>query len=190
MKVFISGGCKNGKSFYAQHYALQLVKKQKTGFLYYIATMKPVDREDDDRIARHRLERAGLGFSTIERYLDIEKILDICEHHSSFLLDSLTALLANEMFLADGRVNEHAANKISGELLRVMDAVNNIVIVSDYIYGDGLVYDPLTEKYRRSLAYIDRSAAANSDIVLEIAYTNAIVHKGGEIFGRLYEKIS
>ena len=186
MKIFISGGCKNGKSSYAQHYAKHLAKEQP---LYYIATMKPVDREDEDRIARHRLERAGLGFSTIEQYLDIEKITDKCGSGASILLDSLTALLANEMFLESGVINENAAQKISDELLQVMAKIRNTVIVSDYIYGDGPVYDSLTEKYRKSLAEIDRRAAANSDIVLEIAYTNVIVHKGRELFGVSNEKI-
>ena len=187
MNIFISGGCKNGKSFYAQHYAQHLAKKQKIGGLYYIATMKPVDEEDKERIVRHRSERNGLGFKTIEQYTDIEKILDKCEYNSSFLLDSLTALLANEMFPADGSVNEHAAEKISGGLLKVMDNTNNIVIVSDYIYGDGRLYDPLTEKYRKALAEIDYGAAKKSDIVLEIVFTNVIIHKGKELFGELYE---
>ena len=184
MKIFISGGCKNGKSFYAQH----LAKTQGKGSLYYIATMKPVDAEDNQRIARHRHEREGWGFTTIEQPVDIEKILEKCgpdknRPDASFLLDSLTALLANEMFLADGSVNEQAADKIAGGLLQIMEEIKNIVIVSDYIYSDALVYDPLTEQYRKSLAKIDSAVAGNCDTVLEIAYTNVIVHKG------VYEKI-
>ena len=62
MRIFISGGCKNGKSYYAQH----LAKAQQTNFLYYIATMQPVDSEDDERIIRHKQERDDWGFTTIE----------------------------------------------------------------------------------------------------------------------------
>ena len=189
MRIFISGGCKNGKSYYAQ----RLAKIQHTDTLYYIATMKSVDKEDDERIARHRQDREGWGFITIEQPRDIEKILDKCVHNASFLLDSLTALLANEMFLPDAsfdkHINEHAGEKISHGLRRITDAIENIVIVSDYIYGEGHIYDSLTEKYRKSLAQIDRIVAENSDIVLEIAYTNVIVHKGHEVFGELCEKI-
>ena len=54
MSVFISGGCKNGKSFYAQRIA-----KAGGAPLYYIATMIPHDEEDLARIRRHRDERAG-----------------------------------------------------------------------------------------------------------------------------------
>jgi adenosylcobinamide kinase/adenosylcobinamide-phosphate guanylyltransferase len=146
--------------------------------------MKPVDCEDDERIARHRREREGWGFQTVEQPIDIEKILDKCDHGSSFLLDSLTALLANEMFLPES-VNENAAAKVTDGLRLVTNAIKNIVIVSDFIYSDAQVYDQLTEKYRESLAKIDKAAAAHCDIVLEIAYTNVIIHKGK----KHYEKI-
>jgi len=181
MIIFISGGCKNGKSFYAQY----LAKAQKTDSLYYVATMKPADSEDEERIIRHRNERSGWGFITVEQQTDIECILAKCENGSSFLLDSLTALLANEMFLPDGGLNENAAEKISHGLQLITNKIKNIVIVSDYIYGDGNKYDPVTVNYMKSLAQIDRIAAMNSDIVLEIVFSGVIVHKGRDLYGKL-----
>ena len=191
MKIFISGGCKNGKSYYAQRLAKgqHSANTRGQGSLYYIATMKPVDAEDNERILRHRCEREGWGFTTIEQPVNIEKILDTCGHSHSFLLDSLTALLANEMFLSDGSVNEHAARKIADGLVQITANIRDIVIVSDYIYSDANVYDSLTEKYKKSLAEIDRTAAEHCDVVLEAAYTNVIAHKGREMFKALYEKI-
>ena len=191
MKIFISGGCKNGKSFYAQHLvkAQHLANAREQGSLYYIATMKPVDAEDDERILKHRREREDWGFCTIEQPVDIEKILDSCCHNGSFLLDSLTALLANEMFLSDGRINEHTVQKITDGLLQITGKVNNIVIVSDYIYSDAFLYDSLTEKYRKSLAEIDHVAAESCDVVLEAAFTSVIIHKGKKMFGEIYAKI-
>jgi len=183
MKVFISGGCKNGKSYYAQRLA-----RAAGAPLYYIATMRPVDDEDDERIARHRDERDGWGFITVEQPACIESVLDKCDISGSFLLDSLTALLANEMFAEDGRVDENAVERILNGLGSVLDRINNIVIVSDYIYSDAIVYDPLTEMYRKSLAALDRKAAKQSDVVIEVAYTGAVFHKGKEFFEELYEK--
>ena len=193
MKIFISGGCKNGKSHYAQQLALAQRQKTRAGLLYYIATMKAADSEDEARIARHRRDREGFRFITIEQPVDIDTILDKCDPGHSFLLDSLTALLANEMFPPEGApsgyVNEKAADKIISALRRVTDNINDIVIVSDYIYSDALLYDPLTEEYRKSLALIDRAAAGCCDVVLEAAFSNLIIHRGKEIFGGLYEKI-
>jgi adenosylcobinamide kinase/adenosylcobinamide-phosphate guanylyltransferase len=70
-------------------------------------------------------------------------------------------------------------------LRQLTNAIENIVIVSDFIYSDAQAYDQLTEKYRASLAKIDRAAATHCDIVLEIVYTNIIIHKGK----KHYEKI-
>ena len=185
MRIFISGGCKNGKSYCAQ----RIAKAQQKDLLYYIATMRSVDTEDDERIMRHRRERRGWEFLTIEQPDNIENILKKCGCGGSFLLDSLTALLANEMFLPDGTVNENAAKKITDGLSQIAANIKNIVIVSDYIYSDAFIYDELTEKYRRSLAEIDCVAIKNCDVALEVAYTNVIIHKGKEIFGEIYEKI-
>ncbi|MCL2405941.1 MAG: bifunctional adenosylcobinamide kinase/adenosylcobinamide-phosphate guanylyltransferase [Defluviitaleaceae bacterium] len=177
MRIFISGGCKNGKSTYAQ----KLAKHQHNSPLYYVATMSSVDSEDDERIIRHKQERAGWGFLTIEQPRNIIEILDKCDPSGSFLLDSLTALLANEMFTPSGKVDEHASERIAYQLSDVLHKIQNIVIVSDYIYSDAMLYDPLTEAYRKSLAYLDRLAAKCCDVVLEAAYTQIIVHKGDHI---------
>jgi adenosylcobinamide kinase/adenosylcobinamide-phosphate guanylyltransferase len=186
MRIFISGGCKNGKSFYAQH----LAKAQQTGALYYAATMKSADTEDDERIVRHRQERDGWGFTTVEQPKNIEELLVSCDTGGSFLFDSLTALLANEMFLPDGSVNEQAAGKIADGLVQVLNAVENIVIVSDYLYSDAMLYEPLTELYRKSLARLDCVAAQHCDAVLEVAYTNVIQHKGGEAFREMAQRLN
>ena len=60
MNVFISGGCKNGKSHFAQREA----KRQADACgrpLYYVATMIPADDEDRERIKRHIADRGRLG---------------------------------------------------------------------------------------------------------------------------------
>ena len=175
MRVFISGGCKNGKSTYAQ----KIAKKQALcGKLYYIATMIPSDHEDDERIIRHQQEREGWGFITIEQPRNIEGILSTYDPGGSFLLDSLTALLANEMFTKSGSHDKTACERVSAGLARVLGQIKNIVVVSDYIYSDAFLYDPLTEAYRKSLAALDRLAAEKCDTVLEAAYSQITLHKG------------
>lgn len=176
MKMFISGGCKNGKSTYAQ----RIAKKQcrYTNPLYYIATMSATDDEDSQRIKNHQQEREGWGFITVEQPKSIEDILYKCDCDGSFLLDSLTALLANEMFGASGKLDNNACDRIATGLLHILDKIEDIVIVSDYIYSDADLFDPLTEMYRKSLATLDKIAAQHCDIVLEAAYTQIITHKG------------
>ena len=175
MKTFISGGCKNGKSYHAQWLAKQM---QNGRPLYYVATMRSADREDSERILRHQAERDGWGFITVEQWQNIENILQTCDTGGAFLLDSLTALLANEMFTPDGTFHENACEKIVCGLAKILSRINNIVIVSDHIYSDAQLYDPLTEQYRKSLADLDRLAAGLCDAVLEVCHTHVIIHKG------------
>jgi adenosylcobinamide kinase/adenosylcobinamide-phosphate guanylyltransferase len=202
MRIFISGGCKNGKSYYAQRLSQAQACSGKaqaySGTLYYIATMRPCDAEDAERIARHRRERYGWGFTTIEQPVRIENILHHCDHSGSFLLDSLTALLSNEMFPANSpkgagcpheRAEQEVVAQVKKGVLTLLRTLDNIVLVSDYIYSDAWSYDPITEAYRKALAEIDCAAAQGCDVVLEVAYTHVIVHKGKEVFDTLHAKL-
>lgn len=172
MSTFISGGCKNGKSYYAQR-----VAKQSGTPLYYIATMIPHDSEDDARIDRHRREREGWGFETLECGANILDCLKLADPNGSFLLDSVTALLSNEMFAPDG-FHPDAAEKVAAELCEFARRAPNTVFVSDYIYSDAALYDDWTEVYRRGLALIDRALAGACDCVLEAVAGQIICYKG------------
>ena len=97
MNYFLSGGAKNGKSSLAQ----EIVCAQ-SGPRYYLATMIPHDDEDRLRIQRHLDNRAGMGFQTVECGTDILSSLSRMEPDGAVLLDSVTALLSNEMFRASG----------------------------------------------------------------------------------------
>ena len=177
MHIYISGGCKNGKSHYAQRLAKALGRP-----LYYVATMIPVDREDDARIARHVADRAGWGFETIECGRNILSAFDAADPKGSFLLDSVTALLANEMFAPDG-FDPTAPERVAADLEAFLRRSANAVLVSDYIFGDAAIYDEMTEAYVAGLAHIDRRIAAASDVLLEVSAGRVICHKGdvGEV---------
>lgn len=172
MSTYISGGCKNGKSYYAQKVA------QAAGSpMYYVATMIPRDEEDLARIRRHRDERAGWGFETLECGRDILACLDGADVRGSFLLDSVTALLSNEMFSPDG-IDLDAPDRIAAALVEFVRRAPNTVLVSDFIFSDAMLYDEWTEAYRRGLAAIDRRVAAVCDNMIEVASGQFIVHKG------------
>ena len=176
MNYFISGGCKNGKSYYAQQVAQNMARELNVP-LYYLATMIPVDDEDRARIRRHLDERDGWGFETIEQGLNICDCLtgttvtgQAVDPNGVFLLDSVTALLMNEMFKLDGTVDLDAADRLSTELTEFASRTGNTVFVSDYIYSDACLYEELTEKYRQGLAMLDRTLAKQCDQVIEVAY--------------------
>ena len=177
MIIFISGGAKNGKSSLAQELALTLARGGKH---YYVATMIPVDQEDRDRIRRHVADRDGLGFETLECGRNLCACLEGADRNASFLLDSTTALLMNELFRPERNyeMDMDAPARCREEVLRFVQSVANVVVVSDYIYSDAQRYDEVTETYRRGLADMDRAVAAVSDTVIEVSAGQVIVHKG------------
>ena len=156
MTVFITGGCKNGKSTFALQCALSLSERRPR---YYVATMEP-------------------PFVTLEQGRNLPVCLEQADHSGVFLLDSVTALLANEMFPTNAQPDETATERIAADLGTFLGAVEHAVVVSDYLYGDGIAYDPVTERYRRGLAYLDRFLAERCDCVVEICLGRPVAHKG------------
>ena len=177
MTYLISGGAKNGKSTLAQNLAVKLAQG---GTHYYIATMIPVDEEDRERIRLHILDRAGLGFETIECGTHLLDSLEGADLSATFLLDSVTALLMNELFRPENNyeMDLAAAQRCAEELERFASMAGNVVFVSDYIYSDAQRYDEVTQTYRRLLADIDRRLAKVCDTVVEVSAGQYILHKG------------
>ncbi len=178
MTVFITGGVKNGKSSLAQRIALKLADGGKH---YYVATMIPSDEEDRDRIRNHLADRAGMGFETIECGRNILSALDRADPEGTFLLDSVTALLMNELFPdpASCELDLTAGERCARDMEQFISRVKHAVIVSDFIYSDAIRYDEVTETYRRSLAQVDRVLAKHCDTVIEVSGGRLVFHKGG-----------
>lgn len=177
MIVFISGGAKNGKTTLGQDLAIKL---SAGGTHYYVATMIPADDEDRERIRRHIEDRDGMGFETIEVGRGILSCLEKAGSDATFLLDSVTALLLNELFPdpLSCEMDLEAAERCADDVVTFARSVKNAVIISDYIYSDAVRYDEVTETYRRCLAEIDCRIASASDTVIEVSAGNYIIHKG------------
>lgn len=187
MYYLVTGGAGSGKSEYAEELALSLVDKDD--HLYYIATMYPYDDEETKRrIERHRNLRAGRGFVTIERPVEISKVLDeikisggvttkdnsvqdtislsyTCRNLKSsvVLLEDLTNLYANECYQTNGHPHEII------EPLRELSAnVKALIVVTNELYCDGNQYPEETMGFLRELALINRSIAKDADKVFEV----------------------
>jgi adenosylcobinamide kinase / adenosylcobinamide-phosphate guanylyltransferase len=182
MIVLIVGGAKSGKSMLGQHIAKEI--ESINGKLYYVATMKPFDKEDLKRIENHLLERKDWGFETIEQDKNIENILKYIEKEDTLLIDSLTSLVTNEMFIDNNFVLE-VQEKILNEVKLISNKTSNVVIVTDYLFSDSIVYDKYTEAFRRELGKLNREIAEISDVVIECSFNNKIVYKGKDYIGNL-----
>ena len=173
MNILLIGGSKSGKSHLAQELCRAL-----GGPMIYWATMEPTDEEDRERNRRHLLDRDGWGFETLEAARDLPAAFDRLPPRAAVLFDSATALLANEMFRPDGSMDETAGERAAQELLALSRVCGSLVCVCDDLWRDGAVYDPWTETYRRQLAGICRTLAAQFDTVAEITCAVPRLHKG------------
>lgn len=88
--TLILGGARSGKSRFAEGLA-----QAHAGPRTYIATAEPFDDEMRQRIARHRDQRAGDGWSTIEAPLDPAAAIRAAR--GLVLLDCVTVWLGNLM---------------------------------------------------------------------------------------------
>lgn len=177
MIIFIVGGTKSSKSSFGEAFASKLSDKGK---LYYLATMNPYDCEDLKRINEHIENRKEYGFTTIEQKRDLHNILDKFNNEDTVLVDSVTSLATNEMFVGT-EFNEDISLKISDDIKSLTQKVKNIVIVSDYVFSDGIIYDSYTERFKRELGHINCNIAAMADIVVESSFGSLIIHKGEEL---------
>lgn len=138
MKILLVGGSKSGKSGLAQRLCVRLAAGAP---MIYWATMEPVDGEDRARIARHLDERAGWGFSTVECGRALERAA--LPERACVLFDSVTALLANEMF-SGAQPDAAAPERAAQELLALSCRAAHLVCVCDDIFRDGAAYDEWT----------------------------------------------
>jgi len=156
----IIGGSGSGKSDYAE----QLLKDSHKKI--YLATM-PHNDANYSRIERHIRRRADKGFVTIEKSRDFAQ-LEI-PHGASVLLEDLPNLLANEMFLLNGTVNEDAYETVEADLNALMEHTDDLVIVTDDIFCSGMEYDIFTEKYMQILGELQAWIAGRGTVIEVIA---------------------
>ena len=74
MLIMVTGVSGSGKSEYAEQISCQLAKDNKK---YYVATMYPYGEDGRSRVKKHKLQRDGKGFETIEQYQNALKKTDI-----------------------------------------------------------------------------------------------------------------
>jgi len=145
------------------------VSRVSLGKVVYIATMKAYDKEDEERIQRHIEKREGLNFITLEVQRNLHEIVNNFEVKDTILIDSITSLLTNEMFIGNEIIKNPSINILNG-LKKIMNKAENIVIISDYIFNDSIEYDEVTESFKKELAIINKELVKISDKVIECSF--------------------
>lgn len=168
MTILITGGAKCGKSRIAED-ILRGAGAEK----YYIATMERSGEEAERVISRHRAEREGKGFLTIERTHDIGGIA--LPRGCAALLECVPTLTANEMF---SQKEKDPVGKAAAGAAALAALAGTLVVVTNDVGGDGVAYSPETTDYIRAMGEINRRLAALADTVIEAVYGIPVVLKG------------
>jgi len=166
--IFVTGGCRSGKSQYALDYANRHFSKK-----IYLATCEALDDEMIQRVETHKRLR-GPEWLTIEEPVEIiDRIKQYLDNAGVILLDCLTLWLSN--LLLRGNNDLKMMEAIEGLIHSLRERRISVIIVSNEV-GMGIVpADPLSRRFR------DLSGMANQKIA-EVADTVIFMVSGMPVF--------
>ena len=167
MLTLVIGGAGSGKSAFAEALACRLPGKK-----LYLATMLPRGAEAQTRIEKHRAQRSGRGFETLERGLDLEHA--VLPRGANVLLEDLSNLLANEIYEPTGG----GIDAVRRGLVHLIEESENLTVVTNEVFTGGADYDDESLRFMRLLAGLNRELAARADLAAELVCGLANILKG------------
>lgn len=154
--TLILGGARSGKSRFAENLA-----RQHGGPRTYIATAEPFDDEMRQRIARHRDQRAGDGWQTLEAPLDPAAVLP---REGLVLLDCVTVWLGNLMY------HDRDLRAEVAKLCAALEACPaEVILVSNEVGLSIVPENAMARRFRDEQGLANQALAAISDNVFFIA---------------------
>ncbi|MBF0118247.1 MAG: bifunctional adenosylcobinamide kinase/adenosylcobinamide-phosphate guanylyltransferase [Desulfobacterales bacterium] len=169
--VFITGGCRSGKSSHALHLA-----NKKGGEKYFIATCIPYDDEMRKRVNAHKIER-GAEFQTIETpILLVENLTEISKKADIVIVDCLTLWINN--LLMEEKKDEKVIEHIQELIKSIPKLKSDVIFVSNEV-GCGIVPEnQLARRFRDLIGFINQKLAASADLVIFMVSGIPVVIKG------------
>ncbi len=100
------------------------------------------------------------------------------------LLECMSNLVANEMFpeTAGDKTNINCVENIICQIRHLRDQTGHLVIVTNQIFEDGIIYEPETMEYIRNLGQINQLLAEMADSVIEVVAGIPIFIKGEKLW--------
>ena len=175
MTIFISGTQNSGKSLLAEKLATQTGDSIRL----YLATMKLCDEEGIKRVEKHRKQREGKGFITVEKQTRITEIISDLKRpeDTTVLLECVSNLVGNEMRDVTKRAElvtgdkpdlGKFADEVAEDINKLSKAVHNLIIVTNEYPAQDEGYDDETRLYVRLLSMVNSRIRAFVDVVREI----------------------
>ena len=154
--TLVLGGARSGKSRFDENLA-----RQHGGLRTYIATAEAFDDEMRQRIAKHREQRAGDGWVTIESTLDPASVLP---RDGLVLLDCVTVWLGNLM---------HHGRDLRAEVAKLCAALEvcpaEVILVSNEVGLSIVPENAMARRFRDEQGLANQALAEIADNVYFIA---------------------
>ena len=166
MIALVTGGASCGKSAFAEQLCTQL-----GGELVYLAAMRPYGEEGRLRVQRHRAQRAGKGFRTVECYEGLDVALSGGHiDGATVLLECLGNVVANELYTMQGDpiAPSVARGVIAMGMAELAKRCRHLVVVGNEVGSDGITYDAQTRAYQELVGTVACELAARADLVAEV----------------------
>ncbi|MFJ7676897.1 bifunctional adenosylcobinamide kinase/adenosylcobinamide-phosphate guanylyltransferase [Peribacillus sp. NPDC046944] len=165
---FITGGVRSGKSSFAEKKAVELAI-QSGGNLHYLACGRSSDAEMEERINRHRQDRhrSPLAWRTSEYPTDVSRIGKDLDAKSIVLLDCLTTLLDNELFLPNVPLTEDFLHKVFTKIIKgigeIRKEAQSLIIVSNEVLQEPIFQDEFLHTYGKVLGLLHQAIVERAD---------------------------
>ncbi len=164
MITLVIGGSGSGKSAYAEG-----LLENFTGTRYYLATLQAEDEEAVKKVEKHRMQRQGKGFITLEQPRDVYCAVEYAAGEKcGMLLECVSNLVANEMFGECICPSESVVQKVLADIKTLAEKLDELVIVTVNVFEDGIIYDTSTMEYIYALAQVNCALAQLADTVTEV----------------------
>jgi adenosylcobinamide kinase / adenosylcobinamide-phosphate guanylyltransferase len=162
--VLVTGGCRSGKSAYAQQLAESLPPSR-----LFVATCPVTDDEMRRRIEQHRQSRRDRGWETVEEQLDLAGVFRRHAENNVLLVDCVTLWINNLMHQAGLQSHELAESDAVERcelMIEAADACRGTVIFVTNEVGLGVVPEnALARSYRDLIGRANQTIAARADAV-------------------------
>ncbi|HEY4716492.1 MAG TPA: bifunctional adenosylcobinamide kinase/adenosylcobinamide-phosphate guanylyltransferase [bacterium] len=168
MKIFITGGIKSGKTFYALKRAKALNPPRG-----YIATALVKDEDMDNKVKKHRMER-GAEFETVEVPIGLAAAVRLADNkYNITVVDCLNMWLLNMM---EEKIDlEKSFNEFIGAL---RDTAAQLLIVSNEVSSGVIPGDRFSREFVEKLGEINRAVAGIAEEVILMVAGNPVYVKG------------
>lgn len=162
-KIFVTGGCRSGKSDYAQGLADRIGKRK-----VYLATSQALDDEMRARIKSHQ-EKRGPEWETCEEPIEVvDALKKLAPETDVIMLDCMTLWTTN-CLLAE-MSDEEILQRANALAQAFVACPVSVVIVSNEV-GLGIVPDnKLARRFRDLAGAVNQKiAAAADDVILSVS---------------------